>query len=363
MARARKKIIVFLILLLLAGFGHYFVVVYARTFVLEALRETGKYPATVGSFQGIIPIGRVWGKDLRFMTRMEDQGIQWELPDFNVNLAFLSYVRDRIHIQSLEAPAANWSTTLPTGWKVDGKLDISGSSSGQAPAILTAESIWCQNLDLAWRDVQVEIKGKKQPLIHQASLDLSPFSLKKTDLFPVPFDFHGKVLLTDQPGSPQVLFSGHHVTAEKHLQADIRVLDLQVPVLEKYLAIAGQAPQFPKIRASDWIRSGSFSVHLTADSRLPTIQGTLTLRLKGVQFGPKISQSKEVAENISPILESFQKREDTVQLGPIEFKENLLTRDGEAFQQIQRGLIAEVIKNDPGAAIQSGVNLLRNFFK
>lgn len=363
MARARKKIFGVLILFLLAVFGHYFTVVYARTFVLDALRETGKYPATVGSFQGVIPIGRIWGKDLQFMTRMDEQGIEWKLPDFQVNLAFLSYLRDRIQIQSLAAPGALWNTTLPIGWKLDGTLDIEGTSTSEPPANLTAESMWCQNLDLVWREVYAEINGKKQPLVYQANLFISPFSLKKADLFPVPFDFHGTVAPTAQSASTLIRFRGHHETTEKHLKADIQILDVQLPLLEKYLAIAAQVPQFPSIHASDWIRSGSFSIHLSADSRLPIIEGKLTLRLKGVQFGPKVIESQGLADKVGPILDSFQKKKETIQLGPIDFKEDLLTREEEAFAQIKSGLITEVIRNDPGAAIKSGVNLLKDLFK
>ncbi len=358
----KRLLLVLIVLAIFAVAGHQWGLRYAKDSLTAALSEESGYPATVDSFQGFLPLGRVWLQDLKFKHLLPDgQAVDWRVPTAQANLGLLAYLRGSVEIQSLNIPKATWKTPLDKDWTLGGTLNLQGTSINGPTSQVDKDYLWCERALLTLPSVQGQFKNKIYDLVYGSSLEVAPFCLKGGD-FTVPFKFSLAVDLTESGNAACLLAKGQHFPAEKRLQVDLRLVDIEVPVLERYLGIATHIPDFPKLEVADWIQGGSVSVQLRASADLKGVKGDLTLRLRKVQFGPEVVESELTGETLRPILDSIQTREDTLQLGPVSFAENLLTPKSEAWEQIQQGMVAELIKNDPAAALKTGVKMLQDFF-
>lgn len=344
--------------------GHQYLLLQARVMLTGALVEETGLPATVDSFQGFLPAGRIWLKELHFKSPLPDgPPVDWSVPTLNANLGLMAYLMGSMEIQNVDIWKASWKTILnDSGWTLSGNLNLKGTSSRRPPAGADKDYFWCEQARLTLPSVQGQFKGKSQDLLFHSSLDISPLCLKGGD-FLLPCDFNLSANLSTQEDSTRLSARGRHTPKEKKIEVDLRLVDVEVPVLERYLEIASQIPDFPPLKARDWIRGGSVSIQLRVSAQLTQVNGDLTLRLRKVQFGPEIIDSELTGETLRPILDGIQTRQDTLQLGPVSFTENLLTPQSEAWDKIQQGMVSELIKNDPGAAFKAGARMLQDFFK
>ncbi len=351
-----------IILSALVVVGHQWSLRYAKASLIGTLTEESGYPATVSSFKGFLPTGQIWLTDLRFKNLLPNgQTLDWMVPTANANLSLISYLFGSVEVQSLDLRNATWKTSIPSGWNFSGTANLQGASNNRPPSQADKDYLWCERGLLTLPLVQGQYKSRSHDLLYDVSLEVEPFCLKGSK-FLLPFDFNLAANLTRKENSARFLAKGKHTPAEKKFIADIRLADLEIPVFENYLEIAALVPDFPKLKVADWIRGGSVSVQLRTETEPKQIKGDLTLRLSKVQFGPSVIDSKLTSETLRPILDSIQSRQDTLQLGPVSFSENLVTPESEAWEQIQHGMVAELIKNDPGAALKSGVKMLQDFF-
>jgi hypothetical protein len=358
-----KRLLLGLIVLAVLGVaGHQWLLRQAKVALIGSLSEESGYPATVNSFHGFLPFGRIWLQDLNFKNQLPDgQTLDWKLPTATANLRLISYLLGSVEVQDLDIKRASWKTSLASGWTLGGLLNLQGSSNRRPPAAADKDYLWCEHALLTLPSIQGQFKGKSHDLLYDSSLEVTPFCLKGGE-FLLPFDFNLAANLTIDKDSACLLAKGKHIPQEKRFQVDIRLVDIEVPVLDRYLGIATQIPGMLDLKVSDWIRSGSVSVQLHAETNPKGVKGDLTLRLMKVQFGKGVTESELTSETLRPILDSIQSREKTLQLGPVSFSENLMTLESEAWDQIQRGMVAELIKSDPGAALKTGAQMLKDFF-
>ena len=359
----KRLLIVLIVLAVLAVAGHQVLLRQAKVSLISALYEESGSPAAVASFKGFLPLGQVWLKELRFKNVFPTgETIDWDIPTANADLRLISYLLGSVEVQSLDIRSASWKTSPISGWVLGGLCHLEGASTRRPPSKADKDYFWCERALLTLPSVQGQFKGKNHDLVYDSSLEVKPFCMKGGE-FLLPFDFDLATNLTSNENSSRVLAKGKHTPQEKKVQVDIRLVDLEVPVLERYLGMAVQIPEVPKLNVSDWIRGGSVSIQLRAEAGTSIVKGDLTLRLMKVQFGPEVIDGDMMGENLRPILDSIQSRKTPLQLGPVSFEENLMTMDSEAWGQIRNGMVAELIKNDPGAVLNSGAKLLQDFFR
>jgi len=359
----KRLLLVLIVLVVLAVAGHQVLLRQAKVSLTSALYEESGSPATVASFKGFLPLGQVWLKELRFKTVFPDgETIDWDIPTANADLRLISYLLGSIEVQRIDIQKASWKTSPLSGWVLGGIGHLEGASRGRPPSKADKDYLWCEKALLTLPSVQGQFKGKSHDLLYNTSLEVKPFCMKGGE-FLLPFDFDLAANLTGKEHSSRLLAKGKHTPQEKKTQVDIRLDGLEIPVLERYLGMAVQIPEMPKLKVSDWIRGGSVSIQLRAEAGTVLVKGDLTLRLMKVQFGPEVIDSELIGEKLRPILDSIQSKTTPLQLGPVSFEENLATPDSEAWGQIRNGMVAELIKNDPGAILKSGARLLQDFFK
>jgi hypothetical protein len=355
-----KKLTWLGLLLIILMALHQLLVIQAKNKVLDVLQKESPAPAQVQVFRGFLPIGQIWFRQLDFTSKLGNHLIQWNLPNGMVDLGFWAYLKGAYLIEELNLTDANWKTTLG-GWDFKGIFNVKGLSKETIPVKETAKTIWCEKVNLTSPVIQGIFQDQTYPLVYQGQAVFTPVCIQPEGLvMPVHFEIAGKFTPTEN--ATRLTATGNLFPSENRMNVDLALVAVEVPVLERYLGIASQNPGFPKIQVADWIRDGSLSVRLEANAQPEQIAGNLTLRLKRVRFGPQITESELVGDTLSPILQSLETQDDTLQLGPVAFQENLDTPEEEAFTQIQRGLASELLRKKPAAALQSGINLLKKMW-
>ncbi|NUN97637.1 MAG: hypothetical protein HUU16_15845 [Candidatus Omnitrophica bacterium] len=360
----RKTLWILLLVFALALVGaHQYTLARVRVAVIDTLRSENQYPATVSSFSGLLPLGKVWVSELKFRTRFGDQTVDWAIANGSLDLGVPSALGRVWRLDSLQSKGIGWKVSFPKGvGSLEGLLDLSGRTSVDPAGKLPKETLWCGDLRVGIPIARAVLPKVTLELLHQGELRVAPFSLADGEPF-LPYDFNLRANLAEKTRGGLLLAKGHHVPLEKKLAGEARALGLGVPTIESFLKAASGPMGTAALRASDWIEGGSFSVLLQVDSTALAAKGNLTLRLQKIRFGREIKESELVGEAARPVLDAIEKREDVVQLGPVSFEEDLSTEDMESLRQLQRGLVAEVVKVDPGAAYKAGANLLRGLLK
>ncbi len=360
----RKTSWVLLLLFVVALIGaHQYTLAKVRHAVIDTLRTENRYPASVRGFRGLLPVGKLWVSGLAFRTRFGDQTVDWIIPSGSLDLGVASAFSKVWRLDSLQSKGIGWKVSFPRGvGSLEGLLDISGMTSTEPAGKLPEETLWCGDLHVGVPIARAILPKMSIDLLHQGELSVTPFSLADGEPF-LPYDFSLRANLAEENQGGLLVAKGRHTPLEKKLIGEARALGLGVPTIESFLKAASGPMGTAALRASDWIEGGSFSVLIGVDSTALAAKGALTLRLERVRFGHAIKESELVGEAARPVLDAIEKRDGVVELGPVRFEEDLSTEDMESLWQIQRGLVAEVVKVDPGAAYKAGANLLRGLFK
>jgi hypothetical protein len=363
MNKKKVPILIAVILIGLAGVNQY-AVYRIKGAITDSLRKDSVYPASIRSFQGILPIGRFWLSGMQFITRFGDQSVNWILPSATANLKTTSFLGGCWEIQGIDAPGVGWKVSLPKGKGViEGILSLHGASSARPPKNFPGETLWCERAEVTLPYARGEFKGRSLNILNKTRLEVSPFTLKDGAPY-LPFAFNLRAEL-DQSGEGACLVAkGKMTPLEKRTEADIQLAGAHPADVDRYLAAAADIDELRGLRAADWIADGSFSIRLVADALATKVKGELTIRFLGVHFGEKARQEEVSGQALEHVLQLFENRTDTVQLGPVPFVEDLTTPNDEAFPQIEKGLAAELLRAASGAALKSGAkNLLQGLFK
>jgi hypothetical protein len=300
---------------------------------------------------------------MAFMTRFGDQEVTWSIPAGEANLRVLSAFSGIWDLQSVAIRNAAWKVALPGALgNIEGVLNAQAEAETPAPDGLPRDTIWSGTARVEVPSVRGAFRGKPLDLVYQSRLTLTPFSLR--DGAPhLPYDFQLVANLTELEGGAALQARGHHVPLEKNLDADIQLVGIDPPLVERYLVLAHESRELRDFRIADWVEDGSFSVRLTAHARLTKVNGEISFRFLKVRFGSEVHEVLPEGEVAQKMLGLFEGRTDTVQLGPIPFTEDLATPKEEAWDQIQRGLLAALLKAGSGEALKSGtMNLLKGVF-
>jgi hypothetical protein len=360
----RKKWMILLIVFLagLAGV-HEWVVLRIKGIASDTLRDSSNYPARIQSLRGFLPTGVFWAKNAEFKTTFGDDSVDWKIPDLYLNLNPECFFTNRYSIEDLAARNLTWLVRLRgLRAKLGGDLTVLASSRAAPPDDLPEDTVWSEYLELVTNHPAGEINEVAIDLIRKTSLRVEPFSFRNGE--PVlPFDFDLRVCLTDDDGGPVFLARGRQDQLNHHVEADLRAVAVDLPTVERYLETAAVLdPAMGEIGkiARSWIEGGSFSIRLQTSVTEKTAEGQLTIRLLGPRFGQELKRQQLADQSLEPFLEAFEGRTDTIQLGPVSFKEDLTTSKEEAWDMIQTGLATALIAQAPGAALKTGVGALKS---
>ena len=360
----RKKWLILLIVFLagLAGV-HQWVVLRIKSIATDTLRDSSNYPARIQSLRGFLPAGAFWAKNAEFKTTFGEDSVDWEIPNFYLNLNPECFITNRYSIEELVARDLTWLVRLRgLRAKLEGDLTVLASSRTAPPEGLPEETVWSESLELVSNHPTGEINEVSIDLIRKTRLRVEPFSFRNGE--PVlPFDFDLKVCLSDDDEGPLLLARGRQDQINHHVEADLRAVALDLPTVERYLkTVAVLDPTLGEIGkiARSWVESGSFSVRLQTDVTAETAKGQITIRFIAPRFGEELKQQQLADQSLEPFLEAFEGRTDTIQLGPVSFQEDLTTSKEEAWEMIQTGLAAALIAQAPGAALKTGVGALKS---
>jgi hypothetical protein len=366
----RRALAVFVVLLLIGLVGlHEYFVYQLKGGLQDAIRRDSGYPARIESFRGFLPAGSVWVEGFEFKTHLTEEtadNIQWQFPSGSLNIRVVPLFMAQYHIDSILAPNLHWQAQIPTlEGQFQGNVDLSGHSQGEAPEGLSEETIWCETVNAVLTDLTGSWQGKSVELPPRTEVRLENLTLR--DGAPTkPLHFEVRSELSDRSGGPLFLASGTQDQEGRKLRSDLRLVGVTREDLGRVLkTVIVFDPNSTLIRdlANEWIEGGSFSARLSSMATTSSVSGEVTLRIKGPRFGSGVRDEEVAGQPIGPFLDALESREDTIVIGPLAFNENLATPQTEAFDQIQRGLVAEIVKNAPGAALKTGAGLLRDFFK
>jgi len=343
---------------------HQWTVYRVKNMVRDTLRKDSGYPARISSFKGFLPTGSFWGKGIEFKTALGRDSIDWNVPSLRLRLLPGPFFRGRYCIQNLETENVAWVFNLrDLRGKMEGDLKVRATSKESPPRNLPKEALWCERLVLSVDRPSGVVRETQLDLFRDASLQLEPFSLY--DGAPVlPFDFALKAVLGQGEGSPNLHVTGRQDQSQNRIDADIWCDSIGLPAIEWGLQAASVLdPTLRELkgRAREWIEGGSFAIRLRAVVAQKKTLGELTLRLSHPRFGETLKVQELAGQTLRTFLEAFERREDTIQLGPIPFEEDLATPREEGWEQIQKGLVAALVSQAPGAALETGAGVLRKF--
>jgi len=323
------------------------------------LRDHGSYPARIGSFRTILPLGRFWLRDASFRSQLPEGTIRWTMPNAKLELNPLRMLQNRYEIREFQIRGLGWEASFPhEDLRLSGMVRAEGHSGTPAPADLPEDSAWCEQVLVQCFPIQGQLRGKSVELFEK--MKVSVHSLTFVDGFPVrPFDLSFRADFMKRPELGQLLIDGSHDPHKRSLTADIRIIGLQRPTIERYLPVLEQVSGLDGLAASDWIESGSVSIRLRVDPVTEVrMAGNLTLRFDRVKFG-KLVRGEEEQDPIALLLSSLEGKEETIQLGPVPFEGSPLLLEEEIVPKICTGLLAQLVALDPGAAVEAGGGILR----
>jgi hypothetical protein len=331
------------------------------------MREETGYPAQIRKLTGVLPFGEFHAQGVDFKTRFGPLDfIHWKIPDLRLDLRFVPFFSNVYVVESLDAQGIEWIFDAQTmGGKIEGDLTVRGQSESLPPE-LPADTVWCEHVLFTTLAPTGSINARNLELPHRTSFEVTPFSLREgAPVLPFEFDFEAQ--LTEELLGPRIEATGAQNQKESRFEAKVGAYALDKETIDRVLLTAlAFDPEMEEVRelAREWILDGSFAVLLDVQSTPNRVAGEITLRLSKPRFGEGLKNQELTSDqSIRPFLESFEKREDTIELDGLKFNENLITPEVEAFDQLQATAAAAVLKAAPDAAIETGVGLIRNLFK
>lgn len=363
----RKKWLILLVVFLVGIVGvHQWVVLQIKGIACDTLRDSSNYPARIQSLKGFLPTATFWAKNVEFKTAFGNDALDWKIPSLSLDLNPECFFVSRYSIENLEARNLGWVLRLrDLRAKFEGDLTVLASSTTPAPDNLPEDTVWSEALELSSNHPTGEINGAKIDLVRETSLRIEPFSFRNGQ--PVlPFDFDLRVSLTEDEEGPAFLARGHQDQVQHHVNADLRAVAMDLPTVERCLRTAsGLDPtmgEFAKL-ARSWVQGGSFSVRLQTEMTPEIVKGRITVRLQSPRFGEGLKNFELADQPVAPFLQAFERRTDTIQLGPVPFEEDLTTAKDEAWGMLQTGFAAALLAQAPGAALKTGLDALKGLLE
>jgi hypothetical protein len=359
-----RKILVFgLIILLGVLVGlHQFGVGEIQQRLVEKLAQEGGGPAEVTGFQGFLPFGRIWFQQASFRTERQPVTIEWNIEQVNLNLRLAQLIWKKAYVDSLTVDQVKWKAVVKgLDFNLQGDLKAQVSSGPALPVEIKPESLVCAMLSIQHGLVQGQLRSVPFKLFNQADLEVSPFAFHE-EVPIAPIKTRLNLFFTDNREQGHLKYDGMMDPSGK-ANGLLSLSGVDLNLIDSYQPLYSSISEFKNLVARDWIESGSYGFSLAFDLAPDRLQGDLHIRLHLPLFGPRIRNLGALGEQAKPILDALEERKDVIDLGPVHFDEDLKTPDMESIAQIQTGMASALFKAVPGAAMEAGANILKDFLQ